>query len=656
MPTSLLPSIANAAARILVNVQSATTRVKELITSNVVHGISEEETTKQLNKLIAEECSRVDNTDLREQTRKALVASARKWHWQMKETYRILDNNLRLKQPLGININDLLSMTPFQKEIEFRKVLDDGRSPGIPVIKDYRQSVKLALRALAADPPKVVTRRDGGTYIMPLRNRAELAVRYEANTSNLQSLVDGGADLAWTSSHPNCSPRCKDYQGRLWSLKGQTGAINGVRYEPIDIALSGKKNDGNGIISGYNCRHRLVAYKAGSKPPSDFSEAEMKKEYAIDKQQRDYENRIRHMKTEEKGLRASGFTKEASELRKRWRRLTIDYQTYSIKNNRAYYPERYIIDRSELPGYDGNLTNDVENGNINEQQTSTKLAHLNLVGGVFENKSVKNTFANLDVSTVDNRVVELYQSLSNMQDIKVIQSTARGNLRGDKVTLNNPNTIKGQFTNMHELGHLINQQFNPVGVRWNDSLSQRSEELSTAIRKEVVDHKEILNKLDSVSALDTKQKREDYKKDNPIQEIYDNALAELRKDFSGTQLDWARAAMSLKERIEKSYNNILIDLWENPNDQSNLTLYDMADAMTLGRALSFRVLPAGHGTEYFSRISMIKEELFANYMALKIQGSEKQLDAFAKLFPETSKALDSVVDDAINIKRSKYGR
>ena len=79
----------------------------------------------------------------------------------------------------------------------------------------------------------------------------------------------------------------------------------------------------------------------------DFSDAEIKREYEIDKQQRAYENRIRQLKQEERQLRACGMDKEAKALRKKWRILTKDYQIYSIEHDRAYYPYRYVIDRSE---------------------------------------------------------------------------------------------------------------------------------------------------------------------------------------------------------------------------------------------------------------------------------------------------------------------
>lgn len=357
----LLSPADDTASRALIDTQTAITKVKEIVTECVSNGVNEGETTARLNKAIASECKRIDNVDLREQMRKALVSAARKWHYQLKQTYRILDSNFQQQSKArGVDFSELLSLTPAQKNIEFRKIHDDGTSPGIPIIEDYERSVRLAIKAMSAEPPKVVARANGKTYVMPLRNRAEMAVRYAANVKNLQELISQGVLWAWTSSHPNCSPRCKDFQGRLWSLfkgevtvdgkkYGETGSIDGIHYDPIDVALKGKPEygDGNGIISGYNCRHRLIACAHGSKPSTDYSEAEINKEYAIDKQQRSYENRIRQMKTEERQLRAAGMTKEAAALRKRWRRLTADYEIFSIEHKRAFYRYRCVIDRAE---------------------------------------------------------------------------------------------------------------------------------------------------------------------------------------------------------------------------------------------------------------------------------------------------------------------
>lgn len=357
----LLPPSHDTASNAIVDVQTATTRVKEIITECVSKGVSDEVLTQKLNKAISAECRRITDEEFRNQFRKALVTAARKWHYELSQTYRINEQNFAravMKQPLNIELTNLLTKTPYQKQIEFRRLLDDGANPGIPVIKDYQSSVKLAMKALSAEPPKIVTTKNGKAHVMPARLRAEMAVRYSAAVENLQRLIDDGVKWCWISSHANCSPRCAKYQGKLYSLfEGEyeldgkiykpTGTIDGIPYRPIKEALAGPNGDGNGCISGYNCRHRAIEYERGSRPPLDFSEAEIKREYEIDKQQRAYENRIRQLKQEERQLRACGMEKEAKALRKKWRILTKDYQIYSIEHDRAYYPYRYVIDRSE---------------------------------------------------------------------------------------------------------------------------------------------------------------------------------------------------------------------------------------------------------------------------------------------------------------------
>lgn len=357
----LLSPAHDTASRAIVDVQTAITRVKAIVSEGVSKGWTETELTARLNKAIATECKFIADVGFREQFRKALVVAVRKWHYELKQTYRILDRNFEkelLKQPLNIELQNLKRKTPYEKQVEFRRLLDDGTNPGIPVIKDYQQSVKLAVKALSADSPKIVTTRNGKAYVMPARLRAELAVRYAAAVENLQRLIDDGVKFCWISSHPNCSPRCAKYQGKLYSLfqgkveidgqsYGESGSIDGIPYRPINEALAGPRGDGNGCISGYGCRHRAIEYERGCRAPEDFSEAEIKREYAIDKQQRAYENRIRQMKQEEKQLRAVGMTKEAAALRKEWRKLTLDYQIYSVDNNRAFYPYRCAIDKTE---------------------------------------------------------------------------------------------------------------------------------------------------------------------------------------------------------------------------------------------------------------------------------------------------------------------
>lgn len=210
---------------------------------------------------------------------------------------------------------------------------------------------------------------DFGEYLQDTdKDLAEIAVRFEINIRELNDFAQKGVDLVWTSQHPNCSPRCKDFQGKLWSISGKSGVIDGIPYRPLAEAIQGKQKDGNGIITGYNCRHRLIEYKKGSRPPQELSEAQIKKEYAIDTRMRAYENRIRQMKTEEKLLRSVGAIDSAKELRKKWRKETLEYKAFAFENGRAFERARCVVDESELnfeEFYENELTNDVESGILN---------------------------------------------------------------------------------------------------------------------------------------------------------------------------------------------------------------------------------------------------------------------------------------------------
>ena len=329
----------NVAMEAIVQVQTATTQVKQIIEKAVLNNWTDEQLTKELNKCIAKNCKYIKNEIVREQTRKSLVTSSKKWLYELKQSMAILNRNL-------MNAGVPVAQTTAQTLTYTRERLNSGEMVGRPIIENYQRQVKIALKAFAADPPMYAREAvDGRIKQTVLRNSAEATVRYEANIQDVQNLVNKGVKLVWTSSHPNCSPRCKPYQGRLWSLDGTSGVINGIKYSPIQEALNGVNGDGNSIINGYNCRHRLIEYTKGSRPPKDFTAAEVKKEYAIDKKQRAYENNIRHLKTEEMALREAGDDKAASALRKRWQKLTKEYKTYSLEQGRAFYPYRCVIDR-----------------------------------------------------------------------------------------------------------------------------------------------------------------------------------------------------------------------------------------------------------------------------------------------------------------------
>lgn len=100
------------------------------------------------------------------------------------------------------------------------------------------------------------------------------------------------------------------------------------------------KRNGRIVWCG-NCRHTLSPYKPKMAVPTVTKE-EQQKEYEITKTQREYERRIRREK-----IKAVTYEKEnprkAIAARKLAREITAEYERYSRRNNRAFYPKRTQI-------------------------------------------------------------------------------------------------------------------------------------------------------------------------------------------------------------------------------------------------------------------------------------------------------------------------
>lgn len=214
--------------------------------------------------------------------------------------------------------------------------------------QDYMEQVETAYRDLSTSEAK-----DSYSDRVSLRNVCEMTERYNKKQQEIQDLIDAGEDLVYISSHANSSERCQPFQGRLYSLSGKSGTIDGISYEPLSTATdiyvttkSGKVYK-NGCISGFNCRHTLQKYRKGAKP-SYVSAKTIDKYREINDTQRAMERAIREKKALSVGLKdirpkvAAQFKKEATKLFK-------EYTEYSKNNDVAYYPSRCtLFDGEEL--------------------------------------------------------------------------------------------------------------------------------------------------------------------------------------------------------------------------------------------------------------------------------------------------------------------
>ena len=122
MTRQILSPDASVSGPMVVSLQSATTKIKELITQSIMSGLSQDELTKQLNKVIAEACAKVKDEKLREEIRNGFVISAKKWHYELSQTMKVLTQNLKNSlikfAPVGslyaVDLNAMFTGNPSQ--------------------------------------------------------------------------------------------------------------------------------------------------------------------------------------------------------------------------------------------------------------------------------------------------------------------------------------------------------------------------------------------------------------------------------------------------------------------------------------------------------------------------------------------------------------
>lgn len=210
--------------------------------------------------------------------------------------------------------------------------------------KDYFNKVNDALEDIAnmhaIDADDIIGRNS-------LRNFAEMQVRYERHQENIRELKEKGVKLVVCSVHGDCSDRCYEWQGRVYSLDGTKGVTeDGREYVPLEVATdiyyTTKKGKvyKNGLL-GFNCRHKLSPYKVGMVIPT-VSKEEQQREDAITKEQRRLERNIIHWREEAltaKGVNAKAYKKAREKTTEYYQR----YKKFSLDNERAFYPDRIKI-------------------------------------------------------------------------------------------------------------------------------------------------------------------------------------------------------------------------------------------------------------------------------------------------------------------------
>lgn len=249
------------------------------------------------------------------------------------------------------------------------------------IIDDYQERVKEAIQNISKLTltektfKEVNGRKVGAPVFMSIRNKAEMAVRYEAMKEELKELSDAGEQYVIVSQHKDASKRCAPLQGLLYKLDvdpsqdvkcvlsskelgtrypKQLGTVDGNPYYSLKEAMS------YGLFS-YNCRHRFIKYIPGSKvtPQYKYDEKAAEQKREIDKNMREMERQIRSLK--ERQVLALD-SKERKFYQNASKQAQAKYKAYATKHGRDINLWRCSITKVERSAK--GLTKLVENSKI----------------------------------------------------------------------------------------------------------------------------------------------------------------------------------------------------------------------------------------------------------------------------------------------------
>lgn len=319
-------------------IEETQTELKALIKDLILTGKSKYEIAQSVLKKIKNCIDELESPTLKFTAERSLALYAQR-------VYNILNELFAGFTFIGLTALVAVSKgkaTPKQYRQALKMKLDNAYNIAQPLeiyAKDYMDIVKQRLDYLS----KLEAKEDYSSRVT-LRNIAEMQVRQERHEQELQDLIDNGHDLVWIVPHANCSKRCEPFQGKLYSISGKSGTIDGIRYQPLsdatdvyEVTKAGKIYK-NGCLSGFNCRHTLQAYNKGNRP-IEIPARVINRQREINNKQRYLERGIRHWK--DRALLFKDIDKSqylfSYRKAKEWYKKYIEF---SKTNNVPYYPSR----------------------------------------------------------------------------------------------------------------------------------------------------------------------------------------------------------------------------------------------------------------------------------------------------------------------------
>lgn len=337
-------------------VQDAETDIRTLTLESVRNGEDWGTTNKKIMRLINETVNALETESLKSTTKTALMTFASRIYLQWLNIYGNQEQSatallLLAKKGIKAPVEIRAKLNELPKEFRF----DFNRAvPNDMYNLDYeKEIIKRVNNALLTNA------KDDYSSRYSLRAHIEREVRAEWQQKQIDDVKAKGVDLVWIDTHANCSERCQAFQGKLYSISGGSGTIDGIKYQSLAVATDryyttkAGKTYKNGTLSGFNCRHKIKPYTKGSRPNYIPSEV-IDKQRELDLKQREYERTIRKYESlalgwgANKGLAKTKQEKQiATKLYNHYNGLVAkwesDYYSFSKQNNLPVFPSRLKI-------------------------------------------------------------------------------------------------------------------------------------------------------------------------------------------------------------------------------------------------------------------------------------------------------------------------
>lgn len=342
-------------------IEDCTAELKAMLSKAVFSTTALNSFLEKAYRLIDERLSEMTDEDLKKSAEETLKHFARKEFGRLranlmaKQGFNFIALALVMKIWNSDSANDkqaafekLQAIEPSLARLpptQFEQGRGNSRRWGLPLneyMDTYMERVNSTCRMLAND---VAKDSDG----LSLRLKSELYVRYKWQQDNLDRLKASGQKLVWISSHVNCSERCQDYQGRLYSMDGTSGRTeDGHSYVPLEVATdryyTTKKGRvwKNGTLTGFGCRHYTIPYEPHGVTPETFDDSEIEEALAIEKEQRRLEREVYHAREDYYSYRGNNTVLAMKYYRKAMIKRK-EYIKFCTDNKVAWYPSRIQV-------------------------------------------------------------------------------------------------------------------------------------------------------------------------------------------------------------------------------------------------------------------------------------------------------------------------